>query len=81
MKIVKFVAHNFRVGDVEDPDLHAGEKFYNWEKSEAGKYVMNNSVNVPVWDRDFEVSTYSYRYRITAEMSEDKLLFYKLKYE
>lgn len=80
-KTVKFVVHTFSLSDVEDPDLFAGEYFYKWEKSEAGQYIMEHSAPKPMWHRHLDHMSYGYRYTITAYLPEEKLTFYKLKYE
>ena len=42
MKTIKFIAHEFRMGDVDDPDLYAAVPLIEWEKSEPGQWLMEN---------------------------------------
>ena len=43
------VVHSFSLGDVDDPDLYAAQPLYEWEKSEAGQWVMKNAADTPTW--------------------------------
>lgn len=74
----KFIAHKFRISDVEDPDLFAGEELYKWQESDSGKFVMENSLDKPMWTRHIEHSYYTYH--ITAEMSGERMTEYILKF-
>ena len=73
------VVHSFNMGDVEDPDLFAGQSLYEWEKSNPGKWIMEVSALQPSWHRiprDF-----GWRYEIRAYLAEKDYTFYKLKYD
>jgi hypothetical protein len=72
--------HEFRVGDVEDPDIMAGEPLWTWQQSAAGSWIMEHAVEKPYWSRNMDLSTYSYVYRIVARLSEPNELFWRLKY-
>lgn len=79
-KIHKVVVHDFRLGDVDDPDLYAAQPIYEWEKSEAGQWVMANAVETPEWRRANDMSVYGYRYAIVAKLRDKDLTWFKLKY-
>jgi hypothetical protein len=72
--------HEFRMGDVEDPDLYAAGPILDWEKSPAGAWVMAHAVEVPYWVRAHDQFDYAIKYRIMARLSEPDLLFFKLKF-
>ena len=74
------VVHHFPMGDVEDPDLYAAEPLYNWQKSEAGAWVMAHAVEPPFWVRQPDVSSYGYRYYIVARLKEQDQTYFKLKW-
>jgi hypothetical protein len=76
--MIKVIVHKFNMSDVEDPDLWAAQTLIEWEKSEKGHWVMKNAIE-PTWHRCFY--EYGWQYTITAEMSEEQLTYYKLKYE
>lgn len=73
--------HEFSMGDVEDPDLYAAEPILQWQKSEAGEFVMAHAVEQPYWVRAIDASTYGYRYRIMARLSEQNQTFFRLKFQ
>jgi hypothetical protein len=78
--MMEVVVHKFHMSDVEDPDLWAAESLCNWEKSEAGEFVMKNAEEVPVWHRTVNVECYGYEYIIRAKLSPKNYTFWKLKY-
>lgn len=82
--VVRFndiVVHEFLMGDVEDPDLYAGEPLWQWQNSEAGKWVMEHAVEQPYWIRSHDFHTYGYRYKIVARLSEPMQTFFRLKFQ
>ena len=74
------VVYNFPMGDVEDPDLYAAQPLYEWQQSEAGKWVMEHAVEPPFWTRQADLSSYGYRYYIVARLKESDQTFWKLKW-
>jgi hypothetical protein len=72
--------HEFRMGDVEDPDLYAAGPILDWEKSPAGAWVMTHAVEVPYWTRAYDPFDYAIKYRIMARLSEPDLIMFKLKF-
>lgn len=73
--------HEFTMGDVEDPDLYAGEPLWKWQNSEAGKFVMEHAVEQPYWIRQMDHSSYGYKYKIMARLSEPNQTFFRLKFQ
>jgi hypothetical protein len=63
----EIVVHEFTMGDVEDPDLYAGQPLYEWQNSEFGQWCMKNAADTPTWHRHADPVTYGYRYTITAK--------------
>ena len=78
---MKLVVHTIKMGDVEDPDLLVAEPIWQWQQTEAGKYIMENSVQQPEWHRSADPTTYGYRYDIVAYLEDKSLTYWKLKYE
>jgi len=72
--------HEFAVGDVEDPVMYAGEPLWSWQQSAAGAWIMENAEETPYWIKDLDPSTYMYRFRIMARLSEFNETFFRLKY-
>lgn len=80
-KTISYQVATIKMGDVEDPDLLVAQPIYEWQKTEAGKYVMENSVPRPSWTRHMDHMTYGYKYIITAYFTPKKLTYYKLRFE
>lgn len=80
MKTVNCIVHTFQIGgEIEDPDVWAGESLYNWEHSDVGQWVINNTTEMPIWFR--KPGDYGYQFEIHATFEEPKYIFWKLKYE
>lgn len=79
--IITQVVHTIRMGDVEDPDLFVGHHIYDWQQTEAGKWIMENSNPEPSWHRNNDIYNYSYVYQIRAYLTPKQITYWKLKYE
>ena len=78
---VEFIAHRFMVSDVDDPDIHAAQPLYEWQQSEAGKWMMENSNPTPLWERQQYNLTYGTRYVIKSYLTPKLHMYWKLKYD
>jgi hypothetical protein len=78
---MEYMVHSIKMGDVEDPDLMVAQPIYEWQQSEAGKYVMQNSVPEPMWRRGVDMRSYGHQYMIFAYFTPEQITYYKLKYE
>ena len=74
------VVHTIRMGDVEDPDLYVAQPIYEWQESDAGKFIMEHAVEKPYWTRQADISSYGHLYRIMARLSEQDQTFWTLKW-
>jgi hypothetical protein len=81
MNVVTIAVFEFSVGDVDDPDLYAGAPLWDWQQTDAGKWVMDNAVETPQWGRCNDYRTYSIRYRVIAKLKDTDATFFKLKYD
>lgn len=72
--------HEIRMGDVDDPDLMIAEPIWQWQQSEAGRWIMENAVEKPYWTRRVDTWTYGHVYHIVARLSEQNQTFWELKW-
>lgn len=79
-EIHKVVVHAFRMGDVEDPDLWAGQSLYDWQESDQGKFVMEHAIETPSWHREIDSYSMGWKYAIVAEIEHKKLSEFYLKW-
>jgi hypothetical protein len=79
-EIKEIVVHSFTMGDVEDPDLYAAQPLHEWEKSDAGQWVMNNACEVPTWYRMADAISYGYKYEIRARLTGPALTEWLLRH-
>ena len=73
--------HEILMGDVEDPDLMIAAPIYEWQQTEAGKYVMENSNPTAKWVRSNSPSYMGHKYTIKAYFTDKEVTYWKLKYE
>ena len=77
----QIIVHTFTVGDVDDPDLYAAEPMWQWQNTEAGKWVMENCCDeVPIWNRYLDPTSYGHKYMISAIFEEKKLTEFYLRF-
>lgn len=74
------IVHTFNMGDVDDPDLYAAQPLYEWEKSEAGQWVMKNAADTPTWHRMADPTSYGYKYQIRAKLMGPALTEWLLRH-
>jgi hypothetical protein len=79
-EIYKAVVHRFRISDVDDPEIFAAEPIWRWQQSDAGKFVMEHAIDVPVFNRHLDASTYGYEYAIVAELEKKKYSEFLLRF-
>ena len=72
--------HQIHMGDVEDPDLYVAQPIYEWQESDAGKFIMEHAVEKPYWTRQNDIASYGHLYRIMARLSEQDQIFWTLKW-
>ena len=79
-KIHKVPVHTFKMGDVEDPDLYAAQPLCEWQNTESGKWVMEKSVEIPMWNRLVNPMDYYHQYVITAWLKDEDYTYWCLKW-
>lgn len=72
--------HSFTVGDVDDPDIYAGEPLYKWQNSEQGKWIMDHAIETPVWQSVPDLALMGHRYIIRAKLRSKDLTYFLLKW-
>jgi len=80
MDTVKVVVYKFSLSDVDDPEIYAAQPIYEWQQTEAGKWVMDNSVDT-YWAKHDDYQTYSYHYQVIATLTEQDATYFALKYD
>jgi hypothetical protein len=75
------VVHTIRMGDVEDPDLMVAQPIYEWQQTEAGKWIMENSAPAPSWHRNHDIYSYGHVYQIRAYLTPKQITYYELKFK
>jgi len=67
------IVHTFIMGDVDDPDLYAGQPLWEWQQTDKGKFVMDNAVEPPVYNKTIDHTQFGYKFYIKAKLPEKKL--------
>jgi len=77
---MKVVVYEFSIGDVDDPEIYAAEPIWKWQQTEAGQWVMQNSLTDPVWCKSDNFQSWYYRYKIVADLSEKDATYFCLRW-
>ena len=80
-KTITYTVKKLTIGDVDDPDIYVGQYIWEWQESEAGKWIMKNSRPTPSWHRSIDHVTYGYRYDIRAYLTPEQITYFELKYK
>lgn len=75
------LVHEISMGDVEDPDLMVAQPIYEWQQTDAGKYVMEKSDPAPKWVRGNHPQTYGHLYKIYGYFTKEEACWWRLKFE
>lgn len=75
------LVHSITMGDVEDPDLFVADPIWRWQQTDAGKFVMEKSIEPPIWQRSIDEYGWGWKYAIIAYLSEEDETFYRLKFQ
>jgi hypothetical protein len=78
---ITVTAHWFTVGDVEDPEIYAAEPIFEWQQTEAGKWVMEHSNPAPSFHQIVDFTEWGTRYCIKCYLTPENYTYWKLKYE
>ena len=76
-----YIVHEFFMGDVDDPDVYAGQPIIDWLDTEAGKWVKENAYDKPSWNRMHDYNLYGHKYQIRADLTPEQITFFELKYK
>lgn len=68
------------LGDVEDPELYAAEPIMQWERTDVGKWLHDNSYEQMTFDIVADNVMFGYRINIYARLRDEALTYYKLKW-
>ena len=77
----EIVVHRFTVPWSEDAVLTAAAPLYEWEQSDAGKWVMEHAVEKPRWERYTEHVALNERFAIIARLTAQDQTYFRLAYE
>ena len=80
-EIHKVVVHKFNLGDVDDPEIYAAQPIWEWQQTDAGKFVMENAVDEPEWHKHMDQMWMGYTFIIIAELEKKKLAEYYLRFD
>lgn len=77
---LRILVHRFHLGDVEDPEIYAAGPILEFEKSEKGRWLLENSYEQLAYNIYPDYETYGYKVTIHAWLKGKHLTYYKLKW-
>jgi hypothetical protein len=78
---IEIIAHTIKMGDVEDPDLFVAQPIWEWQQTEEGQWIMQNSNPAPLWKRHVDPAIYGQSYTIHAFLKSKDYVFWNLKFK
>jgi len=79
MAKIKTLLYEFRLSDVEDPELYAAGPLWDWQQTDYGKWVMDHADD-PTYHVHPDPMTYGYRIAVTGLLEEQDYTFFMLKW-
>jgi hypothetical protein len=76
-----YIVHTFLLSDVDDPDVYAAGPIFDWERSEAGRWIMKNAIDKPTWYKQLDTMTYGYKFQIRADLTPEQITYFELKFK
>ena len=80
-KTIECLVHTILMSDVEDPDIMVAGPIWDWQETEEGKWIMENSNPAPTWKRYPNATTYGHIYSIHAYLKSKDYTYWSLKYK
>lgn len=77
---MKTLVEVIEFGDVEDPELYAAEPLHQWEHTEKGQWLKENSYQQLTYTVENNHRTYGSQVRVWAWLKEEALTYYILKW-
>jgi hypothetical protein len=74
------VFKSFLLGDCEDPEIYAAHPIWEWQQTEAGKWVMEHAIETPSFRITSDPLTYGYRVDVYGKLEGSDLTYFKLKW-
>lgn len=75
------IVHEFTMGDVDDPDIYAAEPLWQFQQSEKGQWVIEHSLETPIYQRVIDQMYYGYKYKISARLTEQDITYFLLRWK
>lgn len=77
--MIRTVFCEFNLGDVEDPEIYLAVPVCEWQKTDAGKWVMEHGKDVS-YRIGTDYNTFGYCVTIYGYLDEKDLTYFRLKY-
>lgn len=77
---MKITVHRFPMGDVEDPALYASIPLEEWQTTDKGRWVKENSETELTFSINPDPGQWGYSVEVYAELDEENLTYYNLKW-
>ena len=75
------VVHRFKITDADDPEIYAAVPIIRWKESEQGQWVLERTVETPLWHRRDDPFSFYTEFAITAKLKDRDYVVWLLKYK
>lgn len=80
-EIHNVVVHKFDIRDVADPEIYATAPIFDWERSDAGQWILERAIETPAWHRWDDPMSFYTKFAITAKLKDKDYIVWLLKYK
>ena len=53
---------------------------WEWQNSDRGKFVIENAIETPIWQKQLDHASFCYNFAVIAELPKSKLSEYYLRW-
>lgn len=78
-EVFRKVLAKIRLGDCEDPELYFGAAWYDFSRTEKGKWIVDNCDDL-VYTQSIDQAYMGYAYNVSGKISEEKWTYFLLKW-
>lgn len=75
---VKYVLHEFTMGDYDDIEIYAAQPIYEWQQTPEGKWAMEHAEDIH-WITAVDHNILGHRVKIIGTLTDKYATFYALK--
>ena len=74
------LVHRFKLGDVEDAQIYAAGPLMDWQRSESGRWIMENALQTPMWKTCDDLYNWGSAVEVHADLTPEDEVYFLLRW-